>query len=70
MRYCKNCHILYSSFADACPKCGIKPAKAAESEEAPGDKKRVRNDWLFILFGIPVLIGLLYLIALFIRSLG
>lgn len=66
MKYCKNCHILYSSCAAACPKCGIKPQR--QQEQTPADGKAVRRDWLWLVIGIPALIGAIYLIALFIKA--
>ena len=73
MRYCKNCHILYSSEAAACPKCGI-PHEAESMKEAlssaPSDKKTVRRDWLWIAIGVPVLIGVIYLLILLLKSIG
>lgn len=73
MKYCKKCHILYSSFAAACPKCGAEEAaaaarNAARSDEA--DKKTVRRDWLWLVIGIPLLIGIMYLIVFLTKAAG
>lgn len=62
MKYCKKCHILYSSFAAACPKCGA-VRKAPESENAVNDEKQARRDWLWLVIGIPALIAVMYLIV-------
>lgn len=73
MRYCKNCHILYSSEAAACPKCGVPPdaeIAAQRAEAAPADKKAVRRDWVWIAIGVPVLIGVIYLLILLLKSIG
>lgn len=73
MRYCKKCHILYSSFADACPKCGTETAavRAAAKEKQPeADKKTVRRDWLWLVIGIPVLIAVMYLIVYLVKLAG
>ncbi len=69
MKYCKKCHILYSSFAAACPKCGI-AAASPQREEGSADRRAVRSDWLRIALGIPALIGLIYLAALLIKTFG
>ena len=62
MRYCRNCHILYSSFADACPKCGVRPVKRTEAEaQEQADPRAARRDWLWLVIGIPVLIAVIYL---------
>ena len=69
MRYCKSCHILYSSEAAACPKCGIAAPKE-EQKAAPADKASVRRDWIWIAVGVPVLIGVIYLLILLLKSIG
>ena len=73
MKYCKNCHILYSSEAAACPKCGIPHEAEARKEavaSAPADKKTVRKDWIWIAIGVPVLIGAIYLLILLLKTIG
>ena len=72
MRYCRRCHILYSSQAAACPKCGVadSKAKAAESSDSPADNASVRRDWLWILIGVPVLIGVIYFFVKLLNSIG
>lgn len=73
MKYCKNCHILYSSEAAACPKCGITPPEqkeGAEGGQAPADKAEVRRDWLWLIIGVPVLIGVIYLAVFILKQLG
>ena len=73
MKYCKKCHILYSSFAAACPKCGTERAAvqaAAQERETEADKKTVRRDWLWLVIGIPVLIAIMYLIVYLVRLAG
>ena len=69
MKYCRNCHILYSSQAAACPKCGIAQPKAEEQEASP-ERNEVRRDWLWILIGVPALIGVVYLLILLLKSIG
>ena len=69
MKYCKRCHILYSSAAAACPKCGIK-APEESSEPPKADKKAVRRDWIMLAVGIPLFIGAIYLIIYLIKILG
>ena len=72
MKYCKNCSILYSDEAAACPKCGIDSAKAEAEEIASGkaEHKRVALDWLWLVIGVPLLIGLVYLFVYILRLLG
>ena len=76
MRYCKNCHILYSSEAAACPKCGIaqpdgQPQEAPRGGEQPAaDKKAVRRDWLWLIIGVPILIGVIYAAVFILKQLG
>lgn len=72
MRYCKNCRILYSSQAAACPKCGVAepPKKDNEGEEKPADGRAVKRDWLFLIIGTPLFILFVYLIVLLIKSIG
>ena len=71
MKYCKSCHILYSDAAGACPKCGvIQPEKAPAKNDAPqqsADKRSVRRDWLWIAVGVPLFIGLIYLLVYLIK---
>ncbi|MBO4385003.1 MAG: hypothetical protein J5854_06255 [Clostridia bacterium] len=64
MKYCRNCRIFYSSQAAACPKCGVsyEAAKANEIAEGEADKRRVRRDWIWLAVGIPLFIGLIYLL--------
>lgn len=73
MKYCKKCHILYSGYAAACPKCGADKAAAeakdARAESEP-DKKTVRRDWLWLVIGIPALIVVMYLIVLLTKLAG
>ena len=69
MRYCKRCRILYSSFAAACPKCGVAPEKRTEPAEA-SDPKSVRRDWLWLVIGIPLLIAVTYLAVYLVRLAG
>lgn len=63
MRYCKKCHILYSSEAAACPKCGCdaEAAKRSETADEKAPESDVKRDWLWLIIGIPLLIGLIYL---------
>ena len=68
MKYCKNCHIVYSSYADACPRCGVKQPQ--NKQEEPAESGRVRRDWIWLIIGIPALIGIIYLAALLIKTLG
>ena len=70
MKYCRNCHILYSSAAAACPKCGITEPKADPPTGQKPESRAVRRDWLWILIGVPVLIGVVYLLILLLKSLG
>lgn len=70
MKYCKNCRIFYSDEAAACPKCGIDAQRAA-SEEISSEKaehKRVALDWLWLVIGVPLLIGLIYLFVYIFRN--
>lgn len=70
MKYCKNCRIFYSDSAAACPKCGVDSEKAraeAISSEA-AEHKRVVRDWIFIAIGVPLFIGLIYLLVYILRS--
>ncbi|MBQ3848975.1 MAG: hypothetical protein IKH21_05605 [Clostridia bacterium] len=70
MRYCKNCHIVYSSQAAACPKCGIaEPIKTDSDAASEADRSEIRRDWLWIAIGVPVLIGVIYLLIKIIYSL-
>ena len=73
MKYCRNCHIVYSSEAAACPKCGI-PHEAENRQKAvsdtAADKKTMRRDWIWIAIGVPVLIGVIYLLILLLKSIG
>ena len=55
MKYCKKCHILYSSELPCCPKCN--PAL-------------VRRQWLWLCIGIPLFILLLYAVAYIMKLLG
>ena len=72
MRYCKKCRIFYSSAAGACPKCGVSAEKAAEAETSneQADKRRVGLDWLWLVIGIPLFIGLIYLFVFILKSIG
>lgn len=73
MKYCKRCHILYSSCAAACPKCGADEAarkNAASAEPCEADKKTVRRDWIWLAVGIPLLIGIMYLIVFLVKLAG
>ena len=44
MKYCKNCRILYSSQAAACPKCGIAEPKRDGGQEQPDQNADDRDD--------------------------
>lgn len=71
MKYCKNCRILYSSQAAACPKCGIAEPKREGGQEQPApDKEEIRRDWIWLVIGVPILIGVIYLLILLLKSLG
>ena len=61
MKYCRRCHILYSGYAAACPKCGVAPVKKEQRQGEPGDVRIVGRDWLWLVIGIPVLIAVIYL---------
>lgn len=68
MKLCKNCNTLYSSSLSVCPKCGVDSEAiedAALREAKPGE---VRRQWTLILLGVPLLIILLYGIALFVKQ--
>ena len=69
MRYCKRCRMLYSSFAAACPRCGVAPAKKA-GQQAESDPKTVRRDWIWLAIGIPLLIAVMYLAVYLVRIAG
>ena len=71
MKYCRNCHILYSSFAAACPKCGAltkreQPDEGAE--QGPDPSARPLRDWLWLVIGLPVLIAVIYFAAKLLSS--
>ncbi|MBO4848609.1 MAG: hypothetical protein J5586_05605 [Clostridia bacterium] len=72
MKYCRNCHILYSDEAAACPRCGVAaPEKEAAPEpEAQPDPGSVRRDWLYLVIGIPLFIAFSYLIVYLIKTIG
>ncbi len=70
MKYCRRCHILYSSAAAACPKCGIAEPEKADGPAAPATKSEVRRDWIMLAVGIPLLIGAIYLIVSLIKQLS
>lgn len=72
MKYCRKCRIFYSDQAAACPKCGVSVEAAKENEVAEGeaDKRRVRLDWLWLAIGIPLFIGLIYLLVWLFNSIG
>ncbi len=69
MKYCRKCHILYSDAAAACPKCGAAEAPVQPSGEKP-EKGRVVRDWLWIVIGVPVLIGVVYALIKLLNSIG
>lgn len=69
MKYCRNCHIFYSNSAAACPKCGIEQPEEAPQAQ-PADRSEVRRDWLWLLIGVPVLIGVVYCAVLILKQLG
>ena len=71
MKYCRNCHILYSSFAAACPKCGA--LTNGEQPEEGGEQAESRSahplrDWLWLVIGLPVLIAVIYFAAKLLSS--
>ncbi|MCR5611816.1 MAG: hypothetical protein K6F68_08335 [Clostridiales bacterium] len=72
MKFCRKCRIFYSSQAAACPKCGVSYEAAKESEIAEGeaDKRSVRRDWLWLAIGVPLFIGLIYLLIVLFKSIG
>ncbi len=61
MKICPKCKTVYSSYAAACPRCGIQQPERPD-DVAPAPKERVRRDWIWILVGVPAFIGLIYLI--------
>ena len=65
MKYCEKCHLAYSDEAAACPRCGVSPEKAANAEiaEEKAERRRVGLDWLWLVVGIPLFIGLIYLLV-------
>ena len=69
MKYCKNCRILYSDEAAACPKCGVS-VPHEEGEAAPAEKSRVVRDWIWIAIGVPLLIGAIYALIKLLNSIG
>lgn len=60
MKYCRKCGVLYST--SVCPKCGILEPETEESN-VPADPSVVRKQWIGILIGIPMLIGLIVLVV-------
>ena len=74
MKYCKKCHILYSSELPCCPKCNpaLEQAKAQQDEHPAekADPALVRRQWLWLCIGIPLFILLLYAVAYIMKSLG
>ncbi len=67
MRYCRKCHIFYSSVLAACPKCGVNEPENSPEPAPRADKKTVRRDWIIIIIGIPVLIAAVYLMVKLIK---
>ncbi len=70
MKYCKKCGVLYSDLLDVCPKCGVETEdpNALPPKEAP-KSVRVRQ-WIGIVIGIPLMIGVLYVVIRFLYALG
>lgn len=59
MKYCKKCGVLYAT--DDCPKCGI--VYPEQSVQPPPEKPgSIRRGWIALVVGVPVLIGVIYLI--------
>ena len=72
MKYCKTCRTFYSDEAAVCPKCGIDAARAkaeaVSSEKA--EQKKVIKDWIWLVIGVPLFIGLIYLLVYILRSIN
>lgn len=69
MKRCEKCRTLYSEEAAACPKCGVREYEEAPAGEKP-DKGSVARDWIWLAVGIPLFIGLIYLLVYVIKLLG
>ena len=60
MKYCKKCGVLYTT--DVCPKCGIQFPEQEETEKKQADPGEVRRNWIALIIGIPVFIGVIMLV--------
>ena len=58
---------LHSSFYDVSDLRAAEKTAYAEDMDPEELKKQRKSDWLFLLIGIPALIGLIYLIVLISR---
>ncbi len=68
MKRCEKCRTLYSDEAAVCPKCGVKEPEETEAEDRPG--RAAVRDWIWLVIGIPLFIGLMYLLVYIIKLLG
>ena len=66
MKYCKKCGVIYTT--DVCPNCGILiPDEKTEQKQA--DPKEVRRNWIALIVGIPLFIGVIMLIVYLFQNL-
>ena len=72
MKHCKNCGTFYNSSLPCCPKCNPQLKQYDEEiKTAPkADSQKVKRQWIFLIIGIPALIGMYYLIGLLMRAIG
>ena len=64
LKHCDKCGTFYNDQLDQCPKCFPAADFMQESEKnaKKPDRKTLRNQWIVILIGIPLMILLYYLI--------
>lgn len=70
MKICKTCGTLYEPKHGGCPKCQTEPllkenspADVTDHAMTPDQERKARKKaWIEIVIGVPLLIGLIYLL--------
>lgn len=78
LRFCKNCGTLYNDRDGACPKCTEKDifaedggGHAVNAEMSEEEQKRARRrSWIELIVGIPLFIGIIYLVIYLFKLAG
>ena len=70
MKYCKKCGVLYDGSLPQCPKCNTAIAEHAQQPGPEAPRAVKIRQWITLCIGIPLLIGLIYLLIYMVKTLS